>query len=151
VGPFEAIQGRFYQKKIIVFCAGAFAEIDEDGEKLIKCLANMAAAGNDGLTISPLLNTDRKGGASRIMLQQFRRAIGCETVCGQAKLILGRLHYVKATQQRRKQRRYVGQIIVTIHLLTEEGWHGSMIIQQGGIQHGHYYSCEAGLKFIIFM
>ena len=28
------------------------------------------------------------------MLQQFRRAIGCdETVPGQAKLILGRLHY----------------------------------------------------------
>ena len=36
------------------------------------------------------------------MIQQFRRAIGCETVRGQAKLMLGRLHYVRATW--RKQR-----------------------------------------------
>jgi hypothetical protein len=42
---FEAIQGRFYQKKIIVLCAGAFAEMNEDGEKLIKRLAKIAAAG----------------------------------------------------------------------------------------------------------
>jgi len=33
-------------------------------------------AETDGLTISPLINTDRKGGAFRIMHQQFRRAIG---------------------------------------------------------------------------
>jgi hypothetical protein len=129
VGPFEAIQGQLYQKKMIVFCAGAFAEINEDGKKLIKRLANMAAVGNDGLTISPLLNTDRKGGASRIMLQQFRQAIRCETVRGQAKLILGRLHYVRATMEE-ADRRYVGQIIVTTdgHQVSKEDWHGSMII-----------------------
>jgi hypothetical protein len=35
VGPFEAIQGRFLSKTdYIVFCAGAFVEINEDGEKL---------------------------------------------------------------------------------------------------------------------
>jgi hypothetical protein len=62
-------------------------------------LAKIAAAGNDKLNISQLLNTDRKGGASRIMLQQFWQEIGCETVCGQAKLILGRLHYVRATAE----------------------------------------------------
>ena len=129
VGPFEAIQGQLYQKKMIVFCAGAFAEINEDGKKLIKRLANMAAAGNDGLTISTLLNTDRKGGASQIMLQQFQRAIGCETVRGQAKLIFGRLHYVRATMEE-ADRRYVGQIIVTTdgHQVSKEDWHGSMII-----------------------
>jgi hypothetical protein len=87
------------RKQIIVFCVGAFAESNEDGEKLIKCLAKIAAAGNDGLTISPLLNTDRKGGASQIMIQQFWQAIGCETVRGQAKLMLGRLHYVRATAE----------------------------------------------------
>jgi hypothetical protein len=38
--------------------------------------------------ISPLLNTDRKGEASRIMIQQFWRAIGCETVRGQAYYIM---------------------------------------------------------------
>jgi hypothetical protein len=40
--PFEAILGRFYQKQIIVFCAGAFVEINEDGKKLIKRLATIA-------------------------------------------------------------------------------------------------------------
>ena len=78
---------------------GAFAEINEDGEKLIKRLAKIVAAGNDELNISPLLNTDRNVGASRIMLQQFWQEIGCETVCGQAKLLLGRLHYVRATAE----------------------------------------------------
>jgi hypothetical protein len=33
------------------------------------------------------------------MIQQFRRAIGCETVRGQAKLMLGRLHYVRAREE----------------------------------------------------
>jgi hypothetical protein len=42
VGPSEAIHGRFYQKQIIVFCAGAFAEINEDGKKLIKRLAKIS-------------------------------------------------------------------------------------------------------------
>ena len=69
------------------------------------------------------------------MIQQFRRAIGCETVRGQAKLMLGRLHYVRATAE--EERRYVGQTIVTTdgHQVSEEGWHGSMIIQQGGTPH----------------
>ena len=58
-------------KNLIVFCAGAFAEINENSEKLIKRLAKIAAAGNDGRTISALLYTDRKGVALRIMLQQF--------------------------------------------------------------------------------
>jgi hypothetical protein len=59
--------------------------------------------------------------------------IGCETVRGQAKLMLGRLHYVRATAE--EERRYVGQTIVTTdgHQVSEEGRHGSMIIQQGGI------------------
>jgi hypothetical protein len=33
------------------------------------------------------------------MLRQFRRAIGCETVRGQAKLILEWLHYVMSTAE----------------------------------------------------
>ena len=49
------------------------------------------------MTISPLINTDRKGGAFPIMLQQFKRAIGVAIVRGQAKHKLGRLHYVRAT------------------------------------------------------
>jgi len=70
-------------------------------EKVLKQVAKAAAAETetDGLTISPLINTDRKGGAFRIMHQQFRRAIGCMIVRGQAKLTLGRLHYVRATRE----------------------------------------------------
>ena len=49
------------------------------------------------MTISPLVNTDRKGGAFPIMLQQFKRAIGVVIVRGNAKHKLGRLHYVGDT------------------------------------------------------
>jgi hypothetical protein len=70
-------------------------------EKVLKRVAKAAAAETDGLSISPLINTDRKGGAFRIIImhQQFRRAIGCVIVRGQAKLTLGRLHYVRATRE----------------------------------------------------
>jgi len=58
-------------------------------EKLVKTstkssdrLAQEAASSDHGATISPLVNTDRKGGAFPIMLQQFRRAIGVAIVWG---------------------------------------------------------------------
>ncbi len=56
--------------------------------------AREAAAGDDDMWISPLVNLDRKGGAYQIMLQQFRRAIWVAIVRGNAKHKLGRLHYV---------------------------------------------------------
>ena len=56
-----------------------------------------AASSDDGIKISPLVNTDRKGGAYPIMLQQFKRAIGVAIVRGNAKHKLARLHYVRAT------------------------------------------------------
>jgi hypothetical protein len=65
-----------------------------------------------GLNNIAALKYRQKREASRITIQQFRQAIGCETVRGQAKLMLGRLHYVRATAAR-KQRMYVGQSIVT--------------------------------------
>ena len=99
MGPFKTAQGCFYRGKVIPLCAGAFREINEDFEKVIKRLAKEAAAGIDGLTISPLINTDRNGGAFRIIHQQFRRAIGCAIVRGHAKLILGRLHYMRAARE----------------------------------------------------
>ena len=95
--PFQAAQGRFYRDKIIPMVAGWFGEIGEDFEKVIKVLARAAASGDEGLTISPLVNTDRKGGAYPIMLQQFRRAIGVAIARGNANHKLGRLHYVRAT------------------------------------------------------
>jgi len=48
---------------VVPLCAGAFGDVNEDLEKVIKCLAKEAAAGIDGLTISPHLNADRKMGA----------------------------------------------------------------------------------------
>ena len=97
--PFETAQGRFLTGQVIPLVVGAFGDVNEALEKVLKQVAKAAAAGTDGLTISPLINTDRKGGAFRIMHQQFRRAIGCATVRGQAKLTLGRLHYVRATRE----------------------------------------------------
>jgi hypothetical protein len=38
-------------------------------------LAWVAAEGDEGMRILPLVNLDIKGGAYQIMLQQFRRAI----------------------------------------------------------------------------
>ena len=60
-------------------CTGWFGELGEDFEKVIKQLAREAATGNEGMTVSPLANTDRKGGAYSIMLLKFRRAIGVTT------------------------------------------------------------------------
>ena len=97
--PFETAQGRFLTGQVIPLVVGAFGDVNEALEKVLKQVAKAAAATTDGLTISPLINTDRKGGAFRIMHQQFRRAIGCATVRGQAKLTLGRLHYVRATRE----------------------------------------------------
>ena len=99
VGPFEAAQSRFYRGQVIPICAGWFREIGEDFEKIIKVLAREAVSGDDGMSISPLVNTDRKGGAYPIMLQQFRRAIGVAIVRGNAQHKLARLHYVRATAE----------------------------------------------------
>ena len=41
----------------------------EDFEKIIRVLAREVASGDDGLTISPLVNTDMKGGDLPIMMQ----------------------------------------------------------------------------------
>jgi hypothetical protein len=67
-----------------------------------QCLAREAASTDEGLTISPLVNTDRKGGACRIMLQQFCRAIAVTASNGYSQLILHRLHYVRGTEQEAK-------------------------------------------------
>ena len=98
-GPFEAAQKHFYRGQVIPLCAGWFGEINEDFEKVILTMAREAAAGEDGMTVSPLVNTDRKGGAFPIMLQQFKRAIGVAIVRGNANHKLGRMHYVRGTAE----------------------------------------------------
>jgi len=99
IGPFENALSQFHGKTIISLCFGAFGEVNEDLDKVIQCLAREAASTDEGLTISPLVNTDRKGGAYRIMLQQFRRAIAVTAANGHSRHILQRLHYVRGTEQ----------------------------------------------------
>ena len=92
VGPFESAQKRFIGGQVIPLVVGPFGEVNKDFEKVLKTLARLAAAGEDGMSISQLCNTDRKGGALIIMLQQFRRALGVMVVRG----------YVRATAEEAK-------------------------------------------------
>jgi hypothetical protein len=85
VGPFEAAEKRFFRGQVIPICTGWFGEVNKDYKTLITKLAQEAAAGDNGMRISPLVNSDRKGGAFQIMLLQFRRAIGFVVVRGNAK------------------------------------------------------------------
>ena len=66
IGPFENALSQFHGKSIIPLCFCAFGEVNEDLDKVIQCLAREAASTDEGLTISPLVNTDRKGGAYQI-------------------------------------------------------------------------------------
>ena len=72
VGPFEAAKKRFFKGTVIPICAGWYGKVNKDYETLITMLAWEAATGDDGMRISPLVNSDRKGGAYQII----RRAIG---------------------------------------------------------------------------
>ena len=83
--PIRGRPRQFLSTTGLPLCAGGFGEIGEDFDKVITRLAREAAAGDHGLRISPLVNTDRKGGAFPIMLQQFRRAIGVAIVRGNAR------------------------------------------------------------------
>ena len=68
-GPFETSQACFYWGRVIPLCARWYGKCNEDLNKIICILAHEAAAGVDGVTISPLVNSNRKGGAAQIMLQ----------------------------------------------------------------------------------
>ena len=79
--------------------AGWFGDINEDFDKTIKILAREAATGIDGMSVSPLVNNNKKGGAFPTMLQNIRRAIRVDKVRGNANHKLGRLHYVRGTAE----------------------------------------------------
>ena len=96
-GKFETTQQQFLQGHVLTMCAGWFGEINEDFEKIIKILARELAAGEDGVNVSSSVDTDRKGGSSQIMLQQFRRAFGVAIVRANVSHKLGRLQYVRVT------------------------------------------------------
>ena len=103
MGPFETSLSRFYRRQVIPLVAGWFGEIGRDFEKTLVVLAKEAAASDFGRTLSPLANTEKKGGAFPMLLQQFRRAIAVSIVRGNAALKMSRLHYVRGTPQEAKQ------------------------------------------------
>jgi hypothetical protein len=98
-GPFETAQQQFLCGQVVPVCAGWFGEINEDFDKTIKILAREAAAGIDGISVSPLVSTNREGGVFPIIPQQFRRAIGVAMVRRNANHKLGRLHYVRGAAE----------------------------------------------------
>jgi hypothetical protein len=97
IGPFQTVQTQFYRKGIIPLCIGGYRETNKDFNEVLQQLAQEAAAGHDGLTILPLINTDQKRGTYRIMLQQFRQASAVTVANGHGSHILSQYHYVYAT------------------------------------------------------
>ena len=65
-------------------------------------MAKEAAASDFERTRSPLVNTEKKGGAFPMLLQQFRRAIAVNIVRGNASLKMTRLHYVRGSPEEAK-------------------------------------------------
>jgi len=68
-GPFQLAQQRFHKGWVIPLTAGWFGETGKDFNAVSKLLAREAATGNNGMIVSPLVNTNRKGGAYVIMLK----------------------------------------------------------------------------------
>ena len=98
-GPFTTAQSRFYRGQVIPLVSGWFGEIGTDFEKVLAILAREAASRDFGRTLSPLINTEKKGGAFPMLLQQFRRAVAVGIVRGNALLKMSRLHYVRNTAE----------------------------------------------------
>eukprot|EP00956_Cyclotella_meneghiniana_P040979 scaffold210996_cov63-Cyclotella_meneghiniana.AAC.6 len=135
VGLFESAQKRFIGGQAIPLVIGPFGEVNEDFEKVLKILARLAAAGEDGKSISSLCNTYRKGGAIIIMLQQFRRALGVMVVRGMANHKLSRLHYgVRATQQRKSLQQMPTIVIIDGKLGDRGVAAGILVIYQRDMQ-----------------
>ena len=78
-----------------------FTEITD---QTIVTLAKTVASSNFfGRTLSPLINTEMKGGDFPVMLHQFRRAIEVQIVRGNAMLKMSRLHYVRRKSEEAKE------------------------------------------------
>ena len=66
-GPFGRAHSSFHTNQIILLCARWFGEINNGMDVVLKEPAGLAAAGELGLSISPLANTNNKGGVYLIM------------------------------------------------------------------------------------
>ena len=63
VGPFEEAQQHFHMGQVIPLCVGWFGEIGRDFDQVIEVLVDRASCTDDGMSILPLQNLDRRGGA----------------------------------------------------------------------------------------
>ena len=61
-GPFLEAQAQFLSGRIIPLVFGAFGDVNDGVEKLVKVLVRNVMNSDNGLSVSPLVNTDRKGG-----------------------------------------------------------------------------------------
>ena len=113
VGIFEMSldSDRFYKGIVIPLVAGWFGEINRDFEQTIVALAKETTAASDlGRTLSLLINTEKKEGAFLLMLQQFTRVIGVQSVRGNTMLKMSRLHmYVHYIEEHHKKAKEVHQ------------------------------------------
>ena len=80
VGSFTWAQSAFYTKQVIPLCAGWFGEVNKEFIEVIRVLTRAASTGELGLSISPLANSDKKGGVYPIKLNQFKHALGVTTI-----------------------------------------------------------------------
>ena len=65
---------------------------------MLEKLARLAANGPEAEGISPLDNTDRRGGGYPILLQRMRRGLACILARGHARHLQSRVHYLRKTR-----------------------------------------------------
>ena len=96
-GPFERSLNRIVTKNVVPLVIGWYGETNEGLDKLLMKLARIASNGPEAHGVSPLDNSDRRGGAYPIILQRMRRGLACLIARGQTRHLEGRIHYLRKT------------------------------------------------------
>ena len=97
IGPFERSLDRIATKNVVPLVVGWYGEINKGLNKLLMKLARIAPNGPEAQGVSPLDNSDRRGGAYPIILQRMRRGLACLIARGQSRHLEGRIHYLRKT------------------------------------------------------
>ena len=88
-GPFERSLNRVVTKNVVPLVIGWYGEVNEGMNKLLVKLARIASNGPEAHGVSPLDNSDRRGGAYPIILQRMRRGLACLIARGQTRQLEG--------------------------------------------------------------
>ena len=91
--------GTFAQGRVIPLVAGAFGEINEEFDGVLKLCATMAVARGDAIFNSPVFETDVKGGAASVTLRVYRRAVAATLARGRSLHKRSRLHFVRGSRE----------------------------------------------------